>query len=114
MHVHQMSQLVVGILAGGGGLVILLVCLYECLKSKTLFPLARLPWVWALFGIAIGIERLSRTFDWPHQNSLAGSLIACLPLLAPSICLIWMSILKRADKKAKADMGITALGEHKA
>ena len=112
MQVHQTSESVVGIMAGGGGLFILLVCLYECLKSKAVPPWARQPLVWAVFAITMGAEHLSRSFDEPHQESHRTILIGCLSLLVVFIGIAWIIILNRAEKKAKVKMGITSLGEH--
>ena len=113
MQVQDTTQLALGILAGGGGLIILSVGLFECLKSKTLLPWTRLPWLWAVFGVAIGIGCLSRAFDEPYQASRHAILIGCLALLVPFTCLAWVIVSNRADKKARADLGIIARGGHK-
>lgn len=114
MQVHQLSQFVLGLMVGGGGLFILLISLRECLKNKTLPPHVRGPLLMAILAITIGAADLSRSFDWPHQESYRTSRIAWLSLLAPSICLVWTIILKRAEKKAKPEVGTSTLGEHTA
>jgi len=110
MQVHQTSQLVLGLLAGGG-LFILLVCIHECLKSKALTPWTR-PLVWAAFAVTMGAGHLSAAFDEPHQDSFRTNLIGCLSLLVPLCGLVWIIILHRADKRAKAEVGTTTSGEH--
>lgn len=112
MQVHQTSELALGILAGGGGLIILSVCLYERLKSKTLPPWARRPLVLAAFAVTMGAGHLSQAFDEPHQESHHTILIACLSLLVVLIGGAWLIILNRAEKKTEANVGITPTGEH--
>ncbi|GEM_PF-5840931 len=113
MQVHQTPQLVMGIMLGGSGLFILSGCFYECLKSKTLPPKTRQPLLSAILFIALGVGHLSQSFDWLHQESYRTSLIGYMSLPVVFIGLVLLSLLRRAEKGAKADMGITALGEHK-
>jgi len=114
MQVHQMFRLVLGTLIGGGGLIILCGCFYEYLKSKTLPPHVREPALSAVLFITLGAGHLSQAFDWPHQESRRTSLIEwlSLPVIITGLALI--TILRRAEKKAQADQGIIAPGEHKA
>ena len=114
MQVHQTSELVLGTLAGGGGLIILLVCLHECLKSKTLPSWARRFLMLGSFAVVMGAGHLSQAFDEPHQESHRTILLGCLSLLVVIIGLTAIIILNRADKKAQADVGTIPLGEHKA
>lgn len=114
MQVHQTSQLVAGGMAGGGGLFIFFVCLYMCLKSKVLFPWARVPFLWTTYAVTLGAGHLSQAFDEPHQESSRTVLLGWLSLLVVVAGLTAIIILNRADKKARAELGIIALGEHKA
>ena len=114
MQVHQMFRLVMGVIAVGGGLFILLGSLYGCLKSRNSFRKARQPVLSSIAFIALGVTNISQAFDWPHQDSYRTDMIAWPAVAVLYTSLVLLIILSRADKKAKADMGITALGEHKA
>lgn len=112
MQVHQASQFVLGMIVGGGGLFIFLGCLYECSKSRTLPPHARGPLVSAIVFIALGAGHVSRSYDWPHQESSRTNLIewSSLPFVLAGV--VFLALLRRAEKKAKAEVGTTIPGEH--
>ena len=114
MQVHQTSQFVLGIMAGSSGLFLFLICLYMCLKSKTLLPWARAPFLWTTYAVILGAGNLSRAFDEPYQESHRTIFPGWLSLLVVTIGITAIIVLNRAEKKAKADVGITPLGEHKA
>ncbi len=76
MQVHQIFRLVLGMIAFGGGLFILLGSLYGCLKSKSSFRKARQPVLSSIAFIALGVIHLSQAFDWPHQDSHRTDMIA--------------------------------------
>ena len=114
MQVHQTSQFIEGIIIGSGGLVILFGSLHECFKSKATSPHVQQHMVSAVLFTALGATHLSQAFDWPHQDSRRTDLIdlVVIPILFIGIVLLFL--LKRAEKKAKADVGTIPLGEHKA
>ena len=97
---------------GGGGLLILFGCLYECWKGKNLPFKLRQPLVAAVIFIALGAGPLSQAFDWPHQDSHRTDLIDYLSLPIVFVGLALIIILNRAEKKAEADVGTTVTGEH--
>ncbi len=113
MQVHQTFQLVFGIVIGSGGLFILFGSSYECFKSKSLPPDVQQLLVSAVLFTALAATHLSQSFDWPHQDSHRTDLINLVALPVVFIGLVLLFLLKRAEKKAKADVGTTALGEHK-
>lgn len=114
MQVHQMFQLVMGIIAGGGGLFLLSGTLYGCLRKKDPFRKARQPVLSSIAFIALGVTDLSRAFDWPHQDSHRTHMIGWPALVVLYVTIVLLIILNLSERKAPSELGIIAPGEHKA
>ena len=112
MVVHQTSQLHTGIMLGGGGLFFFFVCLHECLKNKAILPRTRVPLLYSVYAVMWGAGRISSAYDWPFHDSYRTLLIGMLSVVVVFLSLAWLIFLMRAEKKAKADVGTTASGEH--